>query len=186
VGEDGACKEYVDVVATIRSGVRPVVTDASPAGFVDFYRAEYRGALKLATMLVFDSQRAAELTQEVFAVAFRRWSQLGGYERPDLWVRRAVINRAISERRRRGSEAKALVRLGAVHSEEMPAAPDPFGLWRLVARLPRRQAQALVLVYGDDVSVDDAAKAMRCSAGSVKTHLHRGRLAVAALLKETE
>jgi len=49
---------------------------------------------------------------------------------------------------------------------------------RLVAGLPLQQRQALALVYGGDLSVADAAIVMGCSAGTVKTHLHRGRAAV--------
>jgi len=174
----------VDLVAPLLSGRRSVVTDGGEQGFVDFYRAEYRSALKLATMLIHDASRAAELTQEVFLVALNRWPRLAGYDRPDLWLRRAVINRTISERRRRWSESKAIIRLAGSHAAEAPRIAEALGLWRVVAQLPRRQAQALVLVYGDDLSVEDAAQAMRCSTGSVKTHLHRGRTALAALLKE--
>ena len=81
--------------------------------------------------------------------------------------------------RRRVSEAKALTRLGArrVLPDELP--PDSAGFWRAVRRLPRRQAQAVALHYLEDRSLLDVAKVLGCAEGTVKTHLHRARLALA-------
>lgn len=61
-----------------------------------------------------------------------------------------------------------------------------IGIWHLVGALPDRQAHALALVYGMDMSVSEAADVMGCSEGSVKTHLSRGRSAVASALAGEE
>ena len=168
--------------------MRQASDQASALSFESFYDARYREALQLATLLVRDSGHAAELVQEVFAAAFARWPTVGRYDRPDLWLRRLVINRAISRRRRLGSELKAMARVGggrATHaSEDSPS--RGVGVWLHVRRLPRRQAEALVLVYGCDLSLDDAAVIMRCTTGSVKTHLSRGRAAMATRWEEEE
>ncbi len=47
--------------------------------------------------------------------------------------------------------------------------------------LPVRQRQAIALRFYDDYSVDQIAETLGISAGSVKTHLHRGL----ARLRET-
>jgi RNA polymerase sigma-70 factor (ECF subfamily) len=57
-------------------------------------------------------------------------------------------------------------------------------LWREVRRLPRRQAQTVALFYLEDRSVNDIASILRCTSGSVKQHLHRGRVTLAARLGE--
>ena len=175
----------MDLVAVGESSGSGLVIMSRSTAFAAFYEREYRSAVTLATVLLGDPQRASDLAQEIFTIALRRWTKIAAYDRPDLWVRRAIINRAISERRRRTSESKVLARLAGGQPWVAPIVVDQSGIWRLVGTLPRRQAQALALVYGDDMSIDDAAQAMRCSAGSVKTHLHRGRVTLAVLWRQT-
>jgi RNA polymerase sigma factor (sigma-70 family) len=52
--------------------------------------------------------------------------------------------------------------------------------------LPARQREAVVLRYYLDLGEADIAAAMRVSAGSVKTHLHRGLAALSRVLEEDE
>jgi RNA polymerase sigma-70 factor (ECF subfamily) len=63
------------------------------------------------------------------------------------------------------------------------AQPDS-GLWTLVRTLPSRQAQALTLVYGFDLSIQGAAEVVQRAQSSAKTHLSRGRAALGAMLGE--
>ena len=156
--------------------------------FDEFYRATYVRTLKLAVLLAHDRSRAAELTQDAYADAFAHWTRIGTYERPDLWVRRAIVNRSVSLGRRRGSEASAMARLRggvAPRSNDADAGLN-IGIWHLVGALPDRQAHALALVYGMDMSISEASDVMDCSEGSVKTHLSRGRSAVASALAGEE
>ena len=52
--------------------------------------------------------------------------------------------------------------------------------------LPAQQARAITLYYLDDLSVEQVARELGCSEGSVKTHLSRGRAALAAHLEMKE
>jgi DNA-directed RNA polymerase specialized sigma24 family protein len=54
--------------------------------------------------------------------------------------------------------------------------------WSLVRQLPRRQAQSVALFYLYDLSVAEIAETLECSTGSVKSHLSRGRAALAKRL----
>ena len=159
------------------------MTVSNTVAFDAFYLARYREALRLATLLIWDEGRAAEITQDAFVEAFRRWERVANLDRPDLWLRRVVINRAISARRRNRTEAGAISRLGCTLEGAGTDAVDS-GVWSLVGQLPARQARALALVYGCDLSLDEASSVMKCSAGSIKTHLSRGRARVAALMEE--
>jgi RNA polymerase sigma-70 factor (sigma-E family) len=159
--------------------------------FDTFYRAEKPRVVAVVSSLTGDRAAAEDIVQEAFATAMRRWATVSGYERPGDWVKRVAVNRAISRFRRRQSESRALGRLaGRTGDDDIDlTSPSPAQdhwdddpLWAAVRKLPRRQAQAVVLVYVDDLSLERVAEILQCSVGSVKTHLHRARQRLAAEL----
>lgn len=150
--------------------------------FDQFYRQEYRTAVSLAYGLSGSRTAAEEIAQEAFLAAHRRWSRLCDYDEPGLWLRRVVLNRSVSAVRRRIAEARAMTRLRARPRLPHVLPEHHEELWRAVRRLPSQQAKAIVLHYVDDCSVAQIASVLDCSQGTVKTHLHRARRALAASL----
>ena len=120
---------------------------------------------------------AEDLAQESFMAAHRNWDQVSGYDDPGAWVRRVLINRATSLHRKAGAELRALTRLGGQAGEDtLPElTPRATEVWDAVRRLPRRQAQATVLHYVDQLSVAEIGEVMGVSPGAVKSHLHKAR-----------
>lgn len=161
-------------------------TTPVPLTFDAFYRAEYRRVVAIAQSLTGDRAVAEELAQEGFVAAHRRWGRVSGYDRPGDWVRRVVINRAISVHRRRDAERRALVRVGR-RDDAVPAVPDEDAwLWDQVRSLPPRQAQAIALVYVEDLPLERVATILGCAETTVKTHLKRGRDTLAVRIRERE
>jgi RNA polymerase sigma-70 factor (ECF subfamily) len=159
---------------------------ATPSGFDDVYQSEWRAIVALGWSLTGSRQVAEELAQDAFLDAYRRWDEIGGYDKPGAWVRRAVCNRATSLARRGAVASAGLARLAALpaahgspHSESVD--PDDT-FWEAVRSLPERQAQCIALHYLEDRSVVEVATILECSANTVKVHLHRGRLTLAERL----
>lgn len=149
--------------------------------FERFYRSEYSPMLGLAYQLTGRRDVAEDLVQEGMLRACREWGRISSYDRPDLWLRRAVVNLATSRWRRQRTAARSLFRLARPADVPAPSA-DAIEVWRQVRRLPRRQAEVLALYYGCDLSVDDVAATLECTPGTVSTHLVRARAALAELL----
>ena len=95
-----------------------------------------------------------------------------------------VANSSVSWLRRARAQARALIRLGSTPSSypglDVEAALD---LWREVRRLPRRQAQAVTLVYLNGLSRREVADVLGCSDETVKTHLSRAKQTLAKRLE---
>jgi RNA polymerase sigma factor (sigma-70 family) len=143
--------------------------------FPDFYRAHYRAAVALAAVLTGSRSGAEDVVQDVMADAHRRWRTIGAYERPELWLRRAVMNRSTSWRRRAGTRVRGVARLA--NEPEPIASLDArdHELWAAVRRLPTRQAHLVALVFVDGMTAVDAAAVLDISPSTAKTHLARAK-----------
>jgi RNA polymerase sigma-70 factor (ECF subfamily) len=150
----------------------------------DFYRAHYLPVLRVVAAITGDRSVAEEVTQEAFLVAQRSWVRVSQYERPDLWVRRVAVNRAVSWRRRIAAEARALLRLRSKRSEAAAGLEVASPVWRYVRELPKRQAAMIALVYVEDLSIETAAHVLGIGVPTAKTHLQRARRALAARIDE--
>jgi RNA polymerase sigma-70 factor (ECF subfamily) len=152
-------------------------------GFDFFYRSEYRSVVALAAILSGSRWAAEDLAQEAFSAAFREWDRVRDFAHPHIWVRRVVANKSASLIRRNVAEVKARTRLDGSRPPLQQLPDESEDLWDAVRRLPRRQTEAIVLVYLDGRSLEEAGEVMGCTAGTVKTHLKRGRGSLARKLE---
>jgi RNA polymerase sigma-70 factor (ECF subfamily) len=162
---------------------RPIV--AADVDFDTFFRRDYPKVVALIRAMTGSAGIAEDLAQETFTAAHLRWSRVRQLDRPDLWVRRVALNRAIGVARRRRSEPRALGLLRSTRSTDLVttdglAALDQSPVLAAVRGLPTRQRQLVCLVYLDDRTIEDAAGALGLSASTARTHLLRARSALAA------
>lgn len=150
--------------------------------FDDFYRSHYAAVVRLAYSLCGSMQIAEELAQEAFVAAHRRWHRIVTFDRPDLWVRRVVINRSISYRRRLVSERKAIERISTRPAETPEPSLGDEAVWQALRELSPRQAEVLALVYVEDQPIAAVAEILGLGEETVRTHLKRGRAALAQKL----
>jgi RNA polymerase sigma-70 factor (ECF subfamily) len=154
--------------------------------FEAFYSRELNSVVGLAYVLSGSRTGAEDLAQEAFTAAFRDWDRIGAYEKPGAWVRRVVVNRSVSRFRRLAAETRALVRLERGDYTVPEIEQDAREVWDAVRSLPTRQAQAIALRFYDRQSIADIARILDLSENTIKTHLQRGKQALAARLGEEE
>lgn len=159
-------------------------TVGSAVSFDDLFRLHYVGVLRVVVAVTGDPEAGAEIVQEAFIATHRNWQAVSAFDRPDLWIRRVAINRALSWRRRAITEARYLARLAAGRQRQTALMGTDDELWEQVRRLPRQQAAVIALVYVDDMSVEQAAEAMNIAVPTAKTHLQRARRTLAMRLNE--
>jgi RNA polymerase sigma factor (sigma-70 family) len=160
-------------------------TEEPSQSFEDFYSEEYAAVVGLAYALSGSRSGAEDLAQEAFLAAHGNWQRIGHYDRPGAWVRRVAVNLSVSTFRRRVAEGRALAR-AAFGERTVPADPgagDPE-FWGAVRALPRRQAQVIALFYLEDKSIAEVGEILDLTTGTVKRHLHDGRLTLARRLQE--
>jgi RNA polymerase sigma factor (sigma-70 family) len=158
----------------VEAGDVPVVRGES---FESFYARQQRRLVGLAFSVSGSRLGAEDLVQDALAAAYRDWDRIQRLEDPEAWVRRILLNRAVSGYRRRVSELKALARLAGRREVGAFAgvSDDADHVWAEVRRLPKRQIQAVALRYVEDLTLDEIGQVLGCSKETVNTHLRRAR-----------
>jgi RNA polymerase sigma-70 factor (ECF subfamily) len=149
--------------------------------FDDLYAAHFGPLTVQVYAFVGELTEAQDLVQEAFSRAWERWDRIAGYEDPVGWVRRVAWNLAVS-RWRRMRTAAMFVRREPPPSVAGPE-PDRVVLVRALSRIPADQRRALVLYHMADMSVPQIADQCGVAEGTVRSWLHRGRVALAARLE---
>ena len=138
---------------------------------------------RMAYAFLKDPSRAEDITQEIF---LKLWRALPGYDgRAALgtWLYAIARNSCLTAVRHEGyrrmavfDERSAEPVSGASHAD--------LELAQCVERLSEMQRLVVTLFYLEEKSVDEVAQALEMPAGTVKSHLHRARLALAAMMKD--
>lgn len=160
------------------------------ATIVDLYATHYRPLLKLASLLLDERTACEEVVQDAFLAVVRRGLDSVDGPRTPAYLRSAVLNGARSHLRRRVVRDRVRplrpVPSTTAGSPEATAEQhdDERAVLAALRTLPTRQREVLVLRYWMELSEAEIAAALGISAGSVKTHAHRGLRALATILEE--
>ena len=152
---------------------------------LDLYEVK---VFRMAVMFMKDQHRAEEVTQDIFLKMWQVLPAYNGRAAPSTWLYTIARNTCLSALR---SEAhrKTL----SFDSIAEPAAPlakrgsdvlTKIELQRSLERLPEVQRDVIALFYLQEKSVEEVAHMLDLPEGTVKSHLHRARLALAAMIKE--
>ena len=155
------------------------------------------GARVLRTLRHFglDEREADEVAQEVFLRAWRGLSRFEERSQLSTWLYRIAHNEA---HRRRARRDPPDARAGAGLDDPIAVVPEPsaFGpeaqtlsrefdrvLDRALVELPASWREAVVLRDIEGLSTEEAARIVGVRQAAFKSRLHRGRMALRALLE---
>jgi RNA polymerase sigma-70 factor (sigma-E family) len=144
------------------------------ATFAEFVRVRWPRLVRLAYSLTLDVGRAEDLVQESLAKLWPVWPRIrDGY--PEAYVRRTIVNGAISASRRRWRAEEPHWELPDLPTAAASDGVDTRDLVRReLARLSVLQRAVVVLRYAEDLTEQQVAEVLGISPGTVKTHASRG------------
>lgn len=141
--------------------------------FREYVQARRSGLLRTAYLMCGDWHRSEDAVQSSMIKLYGAWSKTRP-ETADAYTRRIVTNTLIDEsrrgwfrRERSYSDLPDGIADGTGPEERLTAVSA-------LAKLPPRQRATLVLRFWEDLTVDETARIMRCSTGTVKSQTARG------------
>ncbi|TWJ07573.1 RNA polymerase sigma-70 factor (sigma-E family) [Stackebrandtia albiflava] len=138
--------------------------------FESFVRARGHALLRTGYLLTGDRQLAEDLVQSTLARTHRAWQRLHESGNAEAYARKVMYHLQVSWGRKR--------RMAEADPETMPEPGGDDGTEALTLRLSVKQAMlrlgarqraVLVLRFFEDRSVEDSARILGCSVGTVKS-----------------
>ncbi len=155
----------------------PATLDFDREGFAALYQAHHQAIYRFALHMTGDPAGAAEVTQDVFVWLIHhptKYDPARGEPGAFLTgVARKMLHRRERSLRRWLPFGQEFENRGSAPG--LDEALDAAALRRAVARLPLRYREAVVLCDLESSSYEEAAAALACAVGTVKSRVHRGR-----------
>jgi RNA polymerase sigma-70 factor (sigma-E family) len=142
--------------------------------YVEYVQARVLTLRRTAYRLCGDWHRAEDLVQRTFLRLYRNWRQAAAADMIDAYVRKMLVNVYMDEQRGWWARRVAPV------AEPQPDGPPPadaglagtdrrLDLMAALAAIAPGQRAVLVLRFWEQLSVAEAAAALGCSEGTVKS-----------------
>ena len=167
--------------------------------FERIYRLHNRRVYALCLRMVGNTAEAEDLAQEAFLQLFRKIGTFRGESAFSTWLHRLSVNVVLMRLRKKTLPATSLDE--PAESEDDSPGPrrdvggpdlrlsgsiDRVNLERAVEQLPPGYRSIFVLHDVQGYEHNEIARIMNCSIGNSKSQLHKARMRLRELLKETE
>ncbi|HEY7628551.1 MAG TPA: SigE family RNA polymerase sigma factor, partial [Ilumatobacteraceae bacterium] len=133
-----------------------------PVSFEQFFTDAWPWAFRLACLLTQNTSAGEDVAQDVMSKMYRTW---GSAQRPDAYLRTAIVNSCRNWQRQSRTHLSKLPLLVSPSSVDLAAGE----LADAIAHLPFRQRAVIVLRYYSDLSEAEIADALGCRPGTVKS-----------------
>jgi RNA polymerase sigma-70 factor (sigma-E family) len=139
--------------------------------FSEFYTARGPALRRTAYLIVRDWHLAEDVTQQAFSRLYVAWPRVRAETR-EAYARKAVVNTALSQlRRRTEAPTDVLPERSAPVDESGPGTGLDLG--SALGLLPDRQRAIVALRFLDDLSVAEVARVLGIAEGTVKSQTAR-------------
>jgi RNA polymerase sigma-70 factor (ECF subfamily) len=154
------------------------------SAFTELVERHQHRVYNLAFRMLGRAEDAADATQDVFLTCYRKLGGFRGGAAFTTWLHRVATNTCYDALRKRSKERPA------GDEVEPPPAPDPaeasvigLDVQRALLRVPDDFRAVLVLHDVQGMPYEEIAETLGAPVGTVKSRLHRGRVALARALR---
>jgi RNA polymerase sigma-70 factor (sigma-E family) len=150
-------------------------------GFEAFYRARYGQLVRACALVVLDRGMAEDIAQESFARLWVAWERIGDDDHAGGYVHTTAMRLCWKRRRRHRADEFAI--LPAAEDEAPDVVARRRDLVTVLARLPFRQRQVIVLRDWAGFETAEVAEMTGITESTVRVHLARGRATLREVLR---
>jgi RNA polymerase sigma-70 factor (sigma-E family) len=161
------------------------VEEARGATSFDEWVAARQAALQRFAYLVSGSAAdAPDLVQDALSRAWPRWDSLSRRGTAEAYVRRSIVNGAVSGWRKT-RRTVAVADVAAVADQPVVTdSDDALVAWAVVQQLTTTQRAAVVLRFYEDLSYAEIAAVLGCPETTARSHVHRALSTLRSRLEE--
>jgi RNA polymerase sigma-70 factor (sigma-E family) len=142
--------------------------------FTEFVLVQRAALVRVAALLVSgDMAKAEDVVQTALTKLYLAWPRVRS-DTAGAYARRCVVNAAMDDRRSLFSRREQVSAQLPDFAAADPQRGDATAMVALLATLPAGMRAAVVLRYVEGLSIAEAADAMGCSGGNVKSQSARG------------
>lgn len=142
--------------------------------------------IRAARGICYDSQIADDVLQEALMDVFKNWEKIRDHENLEAYAIRVMVSKYVDMRRkwlrkRAESEVELSVAENIISiSDSSESVAQTLLVQSALKSLSPQQRAVLVLYYEYGLTLKEVAKSLEIPAGTVASHLARGKAAIAA------
>ena len=164
--------------------------EGDASSFGELVERHERRTYNLCLRMVGNPEDALDAMQDTFLTAYRKLGSFRGEAAFTTWLHRVTVNACydLLRKRQRGPALRTTpdeqpeIERGPPHPDHADTTAGTIDVQRALEQVPEEFRAALVLHDVQDVSVQEVAAILEVPVGTVKSRLHRGRVALARAL----
>ncbi|MEU7901317.1 SigE family RNA polymerase sigma factor [Actinoplanes sp. NPDC049118] len=156
--------------------------DESDTEYLAYVKGRVAALRRFAYLLCGDGHQADDLVQETFTKLYARWPRISRAENVDAYVHTMIVRSFLDEKRRGWWRVGLFASAPERPASEQAGVEERTVVRAALSQVPPRQQAVLVLRFLCDKPVDEVARILGCSAGTVKSQTSHGLNALRRIL----
>jgi RNA polymerase sigma-70 factor (ECF subfamily) len=166
------------------------VVQGDQEAFAELVRRHERRVFAIAMRMLGGEEDALDATQDAFLTVFRKIGQFRGESAFTTWLHRIAVNACYDILRKRArqpvlhlaGERDHQPEEGPPVADHAPAVAGGIDAARALLEVPQDFRAVLILADVHDLPYEEIAATLEIPVGTVKSRLHRGRVALAQVM----